>query len=499
MRVACLAVTASVAACGGAQVSVTGPVVSVLRQTSAVCFELMASPEPVAGLGPVACQDTGKNTRLLAGVDRVELVIDCGALDYPEAASIPAPTVTVFADGKPTAVSASIALQQRMKDHTYYLASFTAPAVISNDVRITVSVTAGYATDVATSFQTVPPSTLLSLLAQTTAGCLALASDVAPAIALALPNLCDPLTRVDVRAGVDALELVIDYVTSPDVIPDIASSNPLPVPAAVVMVDGASQPPLMVGAEQRTPSNRRYFTAHLRAPATPSSGVAFQVTTMPGAMPAQLRLKTTVATPELSIIECGPSCTATADVGVVHLRAVLPGDVPQTVAIHALLDRARIDDPVSAMTTVPVGDHTEAIVAIPVPGGVADQTIWTLQAQVAAVVTAIDVTLRKPAIAATVSCPSPCTMTGGGSLGLEVVAPLGIRDGQATYTTALGGVPQVAQGKLDLVTIDNTARTLAGTVALTAPTHPGTWTIDASVAGYHAQTIAITVVDGPLH
>ena len=56
----------------------------------------------------------------------------------------------VLADGKPTTTSASIVQQQRINGHTSYLATFTAPDVLSNDVQITVSVAAGYATNVAT-------------------------------------------------------------------------------------------------------------------------------------------------------------------------------------------------------------------------------------------------------------------------------------------------------------------------------------------------------------
>jgi hypothetical protein len=198
--------------------------------------------------------------------------------------------------------------------------------------------------------------------------------------------------------------------------------------------------------------------------------------------------------PELAIVGCGASCTATAAVGLVQLVVTLPGDVPQTVAIHALLDHARIADPVSPVTTALVDGHTEASAAIPVPGGVASNTIWTIEAQVGAKPSAIDVTLHEPAITSSISCPEPCTTTAGTALGFKVVAPLDIRDRRAIYTTTLDGVPQVAQATLDLNTIDNVARTITGTVALTAPAQPGTWVIDASVSGYHAQTITVQVV-----
>jgi hypothetical protein len=159
-----------------------------------------------------------------------------------------------------------------------------------------------------------------------------------------------------------------------------------------------------------------------------------------------------------------------------------------------LLDHAGVADPVSAVTTALVDGHTEATVALPVPAGPPDGTVWTLQAQLGASIASIDITLRRPSIAASTSCADPCTLTAGATLGLEVVAPFDIHDRQATYTTALDGVPQVAQGTLELLTVDNDGKTITGTIALVAPARPGTWTIDASVSGYRAQTIAINVV-----
>lgn len=483
--------TASLVACGGEQTSASGPTVSVLRQTGAPCFELMASPEPATGLGPALCPGTGQRTQLLAGVDLVALVIDYGAIDVPGGASLPAPTVTVLADGKPTTTSASVVQQQRTNGHTYFLATFVAPDVLSGDVQIAVSVAAGYASNVATTYQTVAPAAMLSVLGRAPSGCFTLAGGVAPAAELALANLCDPAVPAGVHAGVDALALVVDYA-SPDARPDIASTTAVPAPVVAMLVDGAPQPSPSVGLEQHA-GTRRYFTAQLHAPATPSRDVVFQVRTVPGAIPVQARIATSAVTPEVSIVECGASCAATAAVGAVHLRVALPGDVAQEVAIHALLDHARIADPVSAVTTGVVDGHTEATVAVPVPAGPPDGAIWTLQAQLGAAVASIDVTLRRPAIAASASCAAPCSLPAGAALGLTVVAPFEIHDRQAIYTTALDGVPQVAQGTLALVTGDNDGKTVTGAVALVAPDRPGTWTIDASVAGYHAQTITIHV------
>lgn len=485
---------AVLAACGGPQTSQSGPTVSVLRQTGASCFELMASPAPAAGLGPMVCPGTGKNTQLLAGIDLVELVIDYGAIDFPEAASVPAPTVVVLTDGKPTTTSASIVPQQRVNGHTLYLAAFTAPEAISNDVQISVSVASGYATDVATIYQTVQPGAMLSVLAKTPSGCFTLAGGVAPAPELGLSNLCDPMGTADVHAGVDALELVVDYRAGSNVVPDIPPTIAIPTPSVAMTVDGAAQPAIEVGAEQRAAANRRYFTAQLHAPDTPSHDVLFQVKTVSGAIPVQARIETDAVRPEVSIAECGSSCTAIAAVGAVHLRVALPGDVPQPVAIHGLLGHALTADPVSAVTTAFVDGHTEATVAVPVPTGVPDGTIWTLQAQVGTAIAGIDVTLHRPAITASASCASPCVVTTGAPLGLKVVAPFDIHDRQAIYTTALDGLPQVAQGTLDLLTIDNDGETIMGAVTLTAPAQPGTWVIDASVSGYHAQTIMINVV-----
>ncbi len=86
-----------------------------------------------------------------------------------------------------------------------------------------------------------------------------------------------------------------------------------------------------------------------------------------------------------------------------------------------------------------------------------------------------------------------CTVAPGAALSLVVTAPEGIRTTQALALGRLGNLP-LAPVTVTLVDVDHVAHTITGRQPLVAPASPGTWTLDVSVLGYHAdQTIQLSV------
>jgi hypothetical protein len=461
----------------------SGPTVSVLRQTRGACFELMAGPRPPAGMGGEPCSAVTTNTKLIAGLDVVQLVIDYGAIDVPASAIIPPPMPSLQLDGVATTPAPNVQPEPPLDGHTYFLAYATAPTTLSNHVQITVPVVAGYGAAVPTIFQTVDAPITASLLVKAPAGCFTPVG-AAPSAELGLANLCTPPPAdpvAPITAGLDTIMLVVDYGVL-----DIPDSATIPPPSLTLSVDGVPQPgALTPDALHASASGRRYVTAVSHAPATASRDVRIAARPFASSpLATELRLTSVAPVPTASIIECGPPpaiCEATAAVGSVHLAVALPGDVARAVTIHSLIDGVLLPDP-PAVTTAPTGTHTEGVRAIDVPGGVTDGALWTLRAQLDAEPGVVVIRLHPPAITSALSCPSPCTIAAGATLGLTVAA----------YATRLAGVPNTS-GTLDLLTIDNAAGTASGATPLVAPATPGPWTIDVSVADYAAQTLVVNV------
>lgn len=468
----------------------SGPTVSVLRQTRGACFELMAGPRPPPGMGGEPCSAIATSTTLTAGLDVVQLVIDYGTINVAASAMIPAPMPSILLDGVATTPSPGAQRQPALDDHTYFLAHATAPETLSNHVQITVPVVAGYGAVVPTIFQTVDPPITAAVLVKAPAGCFAPVG-AAPSAELGLPNLCPTPAIAPINAGLDTIMLVLDYGVL-----DLPDSAAIPPPSITLSVDGVPQPgALTPDPLHQSATGRRYFTAVAHVPATPSRDVRIAARPLASSpLATELRLTSVAPVPAASITECDPPpaiCEATAAVGSVHLAVALPGDVARAVTIHSSIDGVLQPDP-PAMTTAPIGNHTEGVRTIDVPGGVADGALWTLRAQLDAEPSDVMIRLHPPAITSSLSCPSPCTVAPGASLGLTVVAPRDIRPRRAVYATRLGGVPN-ASGTLDLLTIDNAAATASGATPLVAPATPGPWTIDVSVADYAAQTLVVNV------
>ena len=313
-------------------------------------------------------------------------------------------------------------------------------------------------------------------------------SPVAPS--LGVSGTCSHRAEPRLLAGIDFVELVIDY--GPDV--TFAGTTRAPRPEVTVTVDGVeSDVPIEISEEYRV-GGRAYFLATFYAPAKPSTDVRISAGVNAGFRTILPDVFQTVA-PQvgLALIECpqGTQCELAGAVGSAHLFITVPGRVSQDVAIHSVLGGVEEADPHPPVRTHVSLGHTEATVAIPVPSA-PDFTMWTLSAQIGdgtpAQVSAI---IRIPALIAQLSCGTSCNLGTGDAVGLEIIAPAKIRPLEALVETRINGVPQLVATPVTLVPrADGTA---VGLLALTAPSTPGTWQIIATVAGYPAPAIVTSV------
>ena len=338
---------------------------------------------------------------------------------------------------------------------------------------------------------TTAPEPAVSALVRTPDGCFALMTPSTPvAPTLGVANQCSYRASTQLVAGIDLVELVIDY--GPDV--EFAASTPAPPPTVTVSVEGAAiDLPIEISDEHRVGS-RAYFIATFHAPDTPSNDVEITAgvnsgfrTTLP------VVFVTTAAQVELDMVDCTPGqpCELAGAVGNAHVRVVLPGTVPQTVQLHESLAGVPQPDPIAPVTTAVVGDHTEALAAVPIPAA-ADGALLVLSTSLdGGPVTVATATIRAPTITMHLSCDPSCSLAAGDAVGLEIDAPGLIRPLQAYVDTALDGTPQIIAAPVAL--FPQASGVAIGNLALHAPATPGTWQIDASVAGYAAPAIVTTV------
>ena len=104
------------------------------------------------------------------------------------------------------------------------------------------------------------------------------------------------------------------------------------------------------------------------------------------------------------------------------------------------------------------------------------------------------ITVRAPAILATLACGNPCTVEPRGPVTLTVTAPLAIRSRVASLRTTVNGTHS-ASANIALDNMDNVAGTISGSLSLTAPeVAPASWVFDVNVGGYVAETIFANIV-----
>jgi hypothetical protein len=331
-----------------------------------------------------------------------------------------------------------------------------------------------------------PVTPILSVLKRTDS-CFALMTPDNPVPdELAVPDVCPGDTFPTIYAGVDLIEVVIDY--GPDV--DFAVTTVAPTPEVDVVVDGVRRDVHVdVSPEQRLRA-RAFFLATFRAPAVSSTDVRIAAGAGEGFRTESSTIFATVPPPiAFGVAECQPglACSLFGAVGQVHATISVPGDVAVPIAIHQTIDGFAQPDPVT-VTATPHGGSAVATVALDVPAA----TTWSLAAQLGDGASApVTIALTPPIISSHLSCGSPCTIAKGGQVGLSITAPAGIHPAQALVTTRLGGVPQLIAVPIELHTSGAVA---TGLVTLTAPTNAiGSYEIDVSVAGFAAPTIEANV------
>jgi hypothetical protein len=335
------------------------------------------------------------------------------------------------------------------------------------------------------------PQPLVSALVHTSDGCFALMTPNTPVSStLGVADLCTYRAGSQLIAGIDLVELVIDY--GPDV--GFADTTTAPPPNVTVTVDGAAiDVDLSLSYEHRV-GDRAYFVATFHAPATPSNDVQISAGVNSGFSTTIPIVFSTIAPQvELDMIDCMPGqpCELAGAVGDAHVRIVLPGLVPTSVQLHEQLGGIVQPDPIPPATTAISGDHTETTVSVPVPAA-PDGTLLVLYTSVAnGAPGSASATIRTPQLAAHLSCEPSCDLAAGDSVGLEIDAPALIRPPQAAVDTRINGTPALVGAA---VALSPQATGLAvGTLALQAPSTPGTWQIDVSVAGYAAPAVITTV------
>jgi hypothetical protein len=483
-----------IAACADDPVS--GPAVSVMKlaispaAANQACYAVMTTSGPSQGLGITDLCPDAAAADLIAGIDQLRLIIDYGDVGFAGSQGAPVPTVLVTADGKPLDGGVSVLPESRVFGHTYFVATLTAPSVITSNLQFTVTVNPGYQTIVPTIWSVRQPVNAISVLTRSPLGCAVLVTGERPDAALGLPDPCTGGAALGVLdAGTDVATVVVDDGPV-DLLGKPAKIAP---PAVSVVIDGRdSALPVIVSGVNRA-GGHVFFLATFTTPLTLSSDVRIAVAAVPGAALVTDRLVIRPTAISLAIAECPDSpCEQQAAVGAVHLTVSIPGEVPQSITVRNVIDGIVTDDNAQTVTTVIGSGTTTRTIAMPVPAA-AEGATWQLEVQLGAVPTRSDpITIRRPAIDTSLSCGASCTIAPGTQVGLTIVAPRDIRPHQAMVFTAIDGVPIVTGSALDL-TDDNATGTARGVTTLVAPSTTGTWTVDVSIAGYRANTLIATV------
>lgn len=154
----------ALAACDDGITSDAQPIVSVLKQDGD-CFALIAGDpiDPTLGVSGT-CPYRG-DTRLLAGIDLVEIVIDYGAdVAFAGSTIAPRPQIVVTTSGVASDEPVEISDEFRVGERAYYIATLRTPRDASTDVRVTAGVNAGFQTTVPEVLSIIAPQVQLSLL-----------------------------------------------------------------------------------------------------------------------------------------------------------------------------------------------------------------------------------------------------------------------------------------------------------------------------------------------
>jgi hypothetical protein len=461
---------------------------SLLKRMSAGCYApITDAPDASLGLASELCASpTTADTKLAAGIDQLQTVIDYGPVDFGSLRTVPSPTMQITADGRDAQPGISIPPLQKAGGHVFFVVPWQAPQVTSKEVRVTVALGGLLALTIGNTLSTERPDATVSVLRRTETGCFEVINGVTPSSDLSLPATCGSSTG-PFYAAVDYLEILIDY----GAIDDLGAVT-VPSPTVSLSVDGADTTAGITVSPLQRAGHHIFFVATMHAPSTPSNNVLVRTSLGVGA-PLTFTFATTTPPITVDVVECSTpgTCDVVGAVDTVNMRVSVPGDVPQTIALHSTVGGVLQSDPVSPMTTKLVGGHTEVTFPIPVPPA-PDGTAWSLDAQLADThESSPAMTIRQPTITATLTASG--TIATGSTVGLTVSAPQNIRPQQASYSTFLDASPIALGSTLPLVDPGPSNKTISGSTSLTAPAKAGTWTINVSVAGYKAQSLSLNV------
>jgi hypothetical protein len=159
-----LALHLAVAGCEDGITSDAQPIVSVLKQDGS-CFARIAGDPIDSTLGVAGTCPYRGDSRLLATIDQLEVVVDYGVdVPFSGTTTAPRPDILVTVDGVESDVAIAISDEFRVGDRAYFIATFRAPPETSSDIRISASVNAGFQTLVPEVLSSIQPPVALNLL-----------------------------------------------------------------------------------------------------------------------------------------------------------------------------------------------------------------------------------------------------------------------------------------------------------------------------------------------
>ena len=434
-------------------------VVSVQRWDEArQCFATIsqAVPDPELGLRG-SCEGDGALSAVIAGVDRLRIVIDYGtSVRISAATKLPAPTLALLFDGAPSMVAPRFGEMQRAGKHLFFLATYDVPLIDANELVIAAEAVPDFRDETPESFAVAQPSARVEIEGCAAGGC-------------------------GFVGGVQAARVVVT----------IPSREPQPVTLRSHLADGSRE-------TTRTLTTARIGETLTRVVTTVDTPLVGAPATW--VLEAHWRTQTTTTTVALArptlaleVLQCPSTpCDLIAAVGRVRAVVTIPGPTAQAVTMRSIV--GGFDD--SAQSKMSVA-HTDAStqVTFDINTPMQPTSSWQLEARWQTIDAQFgDIRLAAPTIDATIGCPAPCTLQPGATVALVITAPRDIRSPTASYATYADAAPLVLDATLTQSTANETTALRSWTTTLTVPDRPGaTWVIRPSVAGYEAATLTALI------
>ncbi len=293
-----LLIALAIAGCDSGITTDAQPIVSVLKQDGG-CFALMAGDPIDPTLGVSGTCPYRADTRLLSGIDFIEVVIDYGP-DVPFSGSTVAPTpnVVVTLDGVASDAPISMSDEFRVGERAYYIATLRAPERASTDLRITAGVNAGFQTMVPEVLTTTAPQVELVLLECQQGTCEIPGATGTVHVHVAVPGTVTQFVTI---------HSTLDGVLQPDPVPPVRTfvinnrtenTTAIPVPAAPdgtqwsISAQLGDGPLTKVDALIRKPPIDTELTCGLTCTLSPGDPVGLEIVTPAGIRPLEALVTT---------------------------------------------------------------------------------------------------------------------------------------------------------------------------------------------------------------